>query len=240
MIYDDDDLKVRRNLLVFSALIILAEWFNLRLGQMAAKALRLDAELDPLKLCVAALAILAYLALRYKDAVLFGAKKYSEAVDDDLARITPTVITHYAQFMANLYTWTGYQAPIFVGGIGKHTADKAEGMGEAVAKARRPRIHLTLSDVRASERSQASDESPKSDAYLTMSTTVIWTAGSSSGGYGLFVQSVGVHQTLIWLYSRIWWFFYCEAAVKARLPILLGLIASGILLMKIVAILPHR
>lgn len=130
---DDDDLKIRRNLVIFSALVILAEWFDLRLGQLAANVLRLEADLDPLKLCIAALATLAYLALRYKDAALFGEKKYSDVVDEDLARITPTVITHYAQFMANLYFWTGYEASIFVGGIGKHATDKAEGMGEVVA-----------------------------------------------------------------------------------------------------------
>lgn len=237
---DDDDLKIRRNLLVFSALVILAEWFDLRLGQMAAKALKLDAELDPLKLCIAALAILIYLALRYKDATLLEAKKYSQVVDDDLAHITPKVITHYARLMTKLYCWTGYQASIFVGGIEKYVAEKAEGMGDAAADWHRPRVDLTLSAVRATERAQDVGMSTKPNAYLTMSTTVIWNAGRSSGGYGLYVKSTGVHRLLIWFYSRVWWFVYCEAAVKARLPVLLGLLATGILHTKIWAILQQR
>lgn len=240
---DDDDAKIRRNLLVFSVLVLLAEWFDLQLGQLVRKTLQLETELDPLKLCMAALATLVYLALRYKDARLDENRKYREIVDADLAAITPTVALHYAQLMANLYTWTGFESSIFLGHLKTHINRRASGMGFA-ADAPRPKIWL--SGDRQDEVGQmfSMSENPKVTGQWEVGVSLGWNhgtaQGASSGGVPLAVEATSVHRCLIWAYSRAWWFFYCEAAVRARMPILFGIAAVTILCEKVWALVASR
>jgi hypothetical protein len=170
---------------------------------------------------------------------LSDGKKYSEVVDADLALITPKVITQYSQFLANLYSWTGYESSIFVDGIGTFATEKAIGMGEAVKKGGRPRIYLSLSHMVPAVNRQVMGVHVKSGEYANMSTVVVWSAGSNSGGSGITVRVFGIHRALTWIYSRTWWFVYCETAVRARIPVIVGLIATGVLHMKIWTILTH-
>lgn len=235
---EDDDSKIRRNLLVFSVLVILAEWFDLQLGEMVADVLKLNTKLDALKLCAAALATLVYLGLRYKDADLLDGKKYRDVVDRDLAVITPRVVYHYAQFMARLYTWTGFEASVFLGHLKTHIKQRSRGMDMSSEELKdRPKIRLSTT---------VQDEigQPKvmqATGPWEMSTLLVW--GNSkyvNGGTLLAVEANGVHQYLIWAYSRVWWFLFCEAAVRARFPVLFGLAAVAILCAKVSTLLAHK
>jgi hypothetical protein len=238
---EDDDSKIRRNLLVFSVLVILAEWFGLQPGELAVQVFKLDSKLDPLKLCAAALATLVYLALRYKDAHLLESKTYREVVDADLAVITPTVAYHYTQFMANLYSLTGLEASIFLNHLRTYVKQQASGMGMTPeALATRPRIWLSLN--LQDEAGQL--KSIPSAGPWEMGTTLAWSHGqfraTTSGGTMLAVEARGIHRYLIWFYSRGWWFFFCEAAVRVRFPVLFGLCAIAILCWKISLLLAVR
>jgi hypothetical protein len=68
---DDDEQKIRRNLVVFSVAIILVAWFDIPITSLASSILRTNGSTPPvhissLKAWWAALAILSYLAFRFR------------------------------------------------------------------------------------------------------------------------------------------------------------------------------
>lgn len=74
---EDSDAKIRRNLVVASTLILLVAWLELPLASLAEKVLAAPptVQLRPFKVWLACLAVLLYMALRYrftKEWNLFG------------------------------------------------------------------------------------------------------------------------------------------------------------------------
>jgi hypothetical protein len=237
---EDDDSKIRRNLLVFSVLVILAQWFDIQLSGLTSHVIKLETRLDPLKLCAAALAALTYLALRYKDAQLLESKKYLDIVDADLAVITPKVGLHYAQALLHLYTRTGFEASIFLGHLKTFVKQRAANVGgehvRAGLESIRPTIYLHSYHVDEAAKARAVAAGNSWDA----TTTLWWRQATTSGGVPLAIEAKGIHRCFIWVYSRVWWFFFCEAAVRARIPVLFGLAAVVILCAKVWVLLSTR
>lgn len=62
----DEDDKVRRNLVVFSAGVLLVAWLNVPVQGMLQDALKVKQEVEPARTWLAAAAILVYLILRYR------------------------------------------------------------------------------------------------------------------------------------------------------------------------------
>lgn len=65
---EGDDSKIRRNLVVFSTLIVFVAWLEIPLGLIAAGLLKLGAppQISPFKLWLTCLLVLLYLTLRYR------------------------------------------------------------------------------------------------------------------------------------------------------------------------------
>lgn len=65
---EGDDSKIRRNLVVFSTLIVFVAWLEIPVGQIAAGLLKLGVppQINPFKLWLTCAAVLLYLTLRYR------------------------------------------------------------------------------------------------------------------------------------------------------------------------------
>lgn len=227
----DDDDKVRRNLTVFSACVLGAEYLGLQLGEIVQSSLHLAQPVSPLKLSIAGLAVLAYLGLRYKDAELMNGLTYKDAVAFNLKLVTPIVVQSYAQFMVRLYKWTGYESSIFEVSLKEYCHFQAIGL-QITDDQDRPTIQLCGlgQENLVDGQGRVIPAKEKVTEIWSAETTIVWVKGSlrqeTAGGRRLEIKPVGIHRFLIWIYSRVWWFFFSEGAVRARIPVITGLAST--------------
>lgn len=227
----DDDDKVRRNLTVFSASVLAADYFGLQLGEIVQSTLHLVHPVSPLKLSIAGLTVLAYLGLRYKDVKLMDDLTYEEAVSFNLKLVTPIVVQSYAQFMLRLYKWTGYESSIFEISLKDYCHFQAAGL-QIAEDQNRPTIHLRglgLDNVVDGQGRLIPVKQRVTETWAA-ETGIVWIKGSlrqeTAGGRQLQIKPKGTHLFLIWIYSRVWWFLFTEGAVRARIPVIVGLAAT--------------
>ena len=75
---------------------------------------------------------------------------------------------------------------------------------------------------------------PSNPEPLHFSVSLQEPHGASSGGQRLEVHIGGIHAAIIWVWIQAWWYLYCEAAIRARIPVLAGLAAELVLCWKII------
>ena len=160
--------------------------------------------------------------------------KYADAVAFDLKIVTPTVVHHYAQLMMNLYKWTGYEPSLFVINLKEYCEFQAA--GNPIAVNNRPTIYVNGISIE----NQLSGQGRLASDIWNVGTSIVWIKGNQSqtigGGRQLQIKAKGIHLILIWIYSRIWWFFLSEGAIRARIPVLAGLAAALVLSNKIITV----
>lgn len=113
---DDTDAKIRRNLVVFSTLIVLVAWLQIPVGEIAVGLLKLDKlekplQLSQFRLWVACFAVLLYMALRYRfteEWGQFSREMYGINLNLQRALVQKTLDTALRRFHK-----TGKDSPLF-------------------------------------------------------------------------------------------------------------------------------
>jgi hypothetical protein len=116
---EDTDEKVRRNLVVASATILLSAWLEIPFGAVFSKFLDLQgAAPAPYKFWVAELTLMAYFGVRYSFTA--EGQKYTTMLRQELLALYTKNAMGLAQRRANSYAKSGKESPVFCGFLGKH------------------------------------------------------------------------------------------------------------------------
>jgi hypothetical protein len=225
-----DDEKVRRNLVVFCGFVLVANFLDVSLAMLVTSFFRLDVTpLDPLRVLALSLAILIYLAVRYKFSE--DGQKFSADLTEEWNRICLERTKRWCRWAVMLYTKRGIEIPgIFAGNLNdilrvtSATAYQANGD-------RQP----TLKDVTFSMSSTGA-HIWKYQGFatfrwsLTVSGAEVPTDGLVSIEYS--------RSTLLALkcvtYLQMW--FYSKGSINALIPVLLGMLTAIVLTMKVITL----
>jgi len=234
---DDEDSKIRRNLVLVSALIIGAHWLQLDLVQAARGWLHFKEALDLPRFWMAELVVLGYLALRYRDADLKDGKSYRTLADEDRSLVVYEVITRYVNVLTRLYLWLGVNPRIISPSFSE------------LERIHFPDLSAPKISGRANIRAWAVKSPPREDAvtkeklpaiyYLretrNFSVSMFASNGKAShGGQGFALRSSAGHTLILGIWTTLWCYFYSPSAVRARFPVLMGLAATVLVFIKIV------
>lgn len=225
---DDDDLKVRRNLVVYSAVVLILAWLDIPFSALIGKFVEHKfPDSENYKLWAVGLAFLAYLGIRYSFSTEGG--KYRTDINAEYKRLLVEKAMSSAQFQANLFTWTGLEPIVFDGKLKEYIRATTKDMGDDfIARARgvRPKIHLTMSDYR------------NAPWDFSMGVAVAWDrsgklVGSSSGGFSIGVKITGIYRLLMSAYAKLHAVAYSASSIKYLVPIALGLAATYVIVRRV-------
>ena len=215
MILEDEDSKIRRNLVLVSGAILCSSWLGIQLTVFLEKLLPAGTQVpDNWKFWVVELALLIYLGIRYRFSD--EGSKYVITAKEELSTIRRHRATDFAQSEANRFTKTGIESPIFQGEMSGLLSDWNDGGAKGVAGPR-PKMVLTLIEQ---------TDSPWS---FTVGVSAFWeTAGggsTSTSGNTLKVQIKGGVRRRIEFASCLHLWVYTESSIRYLVPVLLGLLA---------------
>ena len=145
---DDEDDKVRRNLVAASFLTILAAWLDIPLAKLAFKLLENDA--GPVlewKLWVVVLTVFAYLLIRYR----FSREgfAYVQSVRDEFRKNLFLKSGWFVDRNLQKFARTGVEHPIFHGELSKRLLDTSEAFSDEYPyedQSQKPTITARISD----------------------------------------------------------------------------------------------
>jgi len=222
---DDDDQTIRRNLVTYSAALILLTWLDIPFSALLAKLFELKSSPpENWKLWVAGLSVLVYLGVRYS----FSAegRKYQSELSRELQGIQVNYAMAMAQRQANYFTRTGKEPAVFSGKLNSQIQEKSEDMGDQAKRSGRPKITLSMAEY---------DKAPY---RFTMGSALEWSSdgklvGASSGGSLINVDIRGWSKIYVQVISWIHIVFYSASSITYLAPALLGLIAAVVLTGKV-------
>lgn len=221
---DDDEQKIRRNLVTFSSALLLLTWLDIPFSALLAKLFEIkSSQPDDWKLWVAGLTVLVYLGLRYSFSS--EGRQYQSELTKELQEIQGQKAFALAQLQANYFTRTGCEPGVFSGKLISNIEEKSEGMGLQIKSSGRPKIKLSFSEY---------DKAPYK---FTMASELEWhlngkLVGTFSGGYSIDVNITGPYRLYIVAASRIHAFFYSSSSITYLAPALLSLAAAVVLTTK--------
>lgn len=225
MILEDEDSKIRRNLVMVSGAILCSSWLGVQLTAFFEKLLPAGTQApDMWKLWVVELAVLIYLGIRYRFSE--EGAKYVITAKEELNTIRRHRATDYAQSEANRLTKTGIESPIFQGELSELISHWNKDHAQAVSG---PRPKMMVSLI----------EQTDSPWNFTIGVSAYWdTAGggsTSTSGNTVKVQILGGARRRIELVSRIHLWAYTESSIRYLVPVLMGLAAALVLVANVVS-----
>lgn len=224
---DDDDKKIRRNLVVYSSLLLVLTWLDLPLGLLLEETLPKGLpKPQDYKLWALGFAVLAYLGIRF--AFSSEGKQYEEACERDYSSILFAKCVKLAQLAATTYSWFGYESSLFQESVSTYVQRQGNTIDpESLSKCGRPQIELAVK----TREMQPWD--------FTASSTVTWKSGRTtratvSGGYTMDIRIQGVWKliAICWAKAHAW--AYTDSAIRYLAPLVLGLGAASVLWVKVV------
>lgn len=219
-ILEDEDTKIRRNLVMVSSAILVSAWLHIPLLGVWDKLFQVSKP-DDWKVWVVEFALLIYLGLRYRFSD--EGSHYVTTAASELDTIRRHRATDFAQSEANRLTKTGVESPIFKGElstlISHLTKDRPQ-----VANDMRPEMLVTLV-----EQSQSAWE-------FTIGVAASWdTKGGGSTAHSGNTLKVFIEGRARWrveCMSRLHLWTYTESSIRYLVPVFLGLLATLVLLLK--------
>ena len=225
---EDDDLKVRRNLVLVSALVLVFAWLGIPFSAVIGKLIATTSVYpEDYKVWLVGLASLAYLGLRYS----FSNEgvKSSKELQDEIKRMLVSKAISMAQRKANYLVRTGKEPSIFSGKLTEYVRGRAKDLGSV-------KEHLDLpTSIRMSMQ-----EYHLAPWNFYMNAELAWASGgkmeaASSGGNSIEVKIAGFDRLLINVWTRLHVFAYSESSIRYLAPALLGIAATFVLVGKILA-----
>lgn len=215
---DDDDQKIRRNLVAFSSAVLLLAWLDIPFSALLGKLIDVKvSQPSDSRLWIAGLVVLTYLGIRYS----FSAegRKYRDELNRELQSIKVGTAIALAQRQADYFSWTGHEPSVFSGKLTSYIEDKTKDMGEQVKSYGRPKIELSMSEY---------DQAPY---RFTMSSVLTWyskgkSVGSSHGGLVITVDITGIYRFYVSVYSHLHAFSYSSSSINYLAPAVLGVAAA--------------
>lgn len=228
--YEDE--KVRRNLVVFCGVVLVANYLDVSFTKIATKFLNLeDATLDPLRVLSLTLVILVYLAIRYR----FSEEglKYSETLKAEWNQLCLERIQRWCTWAVMLYSRKRIDVPgIFAANL-SDVLSVTSGQAIQANKGQLPNLHQVQFSM-----SSAGPEVWRYQAFATFRWRLpadgaeVPTEGLVNVEYsGAMLMALKTCTTLeSWLYSK--------GSIHALIPVVLGNFAAITLTLKIINLTP--
>lgn len=227
MPFDDDDSKIRRNLVVYSALVLTLAWLELPLGMILELVLPEGFSRPPdYKLWTLGFVILAYLGIRFSFAA--EARNFRDSAERTAKNLQLYKCRKLVYFASYLYTQIGLDSHVIPGGFDaflKRIDPRIIPEGEV--KLKRPRLQFAIS-IREGE-----------PWNYDTTVKVVWGkqgrfSAVQSGGIAAQVEIQGLVKfiALIWARTHAW--TYTEHAIQYLAPIFFGLAATLVLWSRVV------
>jgi hypothetical protein len=232
---DDDDSRIRRNLVVAGGLVILAAWLDIPLDQLLEKIAGLVPDktpgapgIDPLRVWFAVLAVLTYLALRYRFAL--EGRRLARAYRRERGLLVQRYVRGCVNGALLRYSRDGKDSPIFYGEL--HTfANKATKSLEAKLEGEqlaRPTVTASFIQIEAPYRGNAG-----LNFIWQRDTTQAATSSGAASGF----EVAGFRRWRIACLATVVGLSYSRASTQHILPVAFGLTAIGLSLFKIASTL---
>ena len=224
---EDDDLKVRRNLVLMSALVLVFAWlgipFSVVIGKLIAPT---SVYPDEHKVWLIGLVSLAYLGLRYS----FSNEgvKASRDLQDEVKRMLVSKAIAMAQRQAKYLVRTGKEPSVFAGKLTEYVSERFKEHGSGGGLRLPTSIELSMYEYNLAPW----------DFYMNVALT--WSSecrpqAASFGENPIEVKIFGFSRFLINVWARVHVFFYSESSIRYLAPALLGIAATFVLIGKILA-----
>lgn len=222
---DDDDLKIRRNLVMFSAAVLLLAWLDIPFSSLLAKLIEYPPHRsDNVRLWTAGLAILLYLGVRYSFSA--DGNQYRDEVKREINRHLVDKAMTLVRWQANYFTWTGREPQVFSGNLTSYIQERGDGVEDSIQGCGRPKIELSMADY------------GNAPWRFSVGSVVTWYRGekqaaSVAGGYGIDVSIRGIDKFLILTSAYLHVLLYSASSVKYLAPVALGFGASVLLAFRV-------
>lgn len=121
---EDEDEKIRRNLVALSAVILISTWLEIPLSAVAAKFVDNSTHvIEAYKLWAVGFALLIYMGLRY----LFSSEgtRYKSAIQSDLTRRQLDMALGLVQRQMDAFVRSGVEPAVLVGNLKQIARDRA-------------------------------------------------------------------------------------------------------------------
>ncbi len=223
----DDNDKVRRNLVMASAVIVFSYWLDISLAKIIERLSGVShVEATEWRLWVIGFSLMIYLMLRYNFSKEGHAYRSAIATEVKNQRFSKTL--WLVEKEANRFTKTGYESPIF-----------KESLNEAIANQtlQRNRRDLLKKGIRPYVRPQIYEQGQTAwEHKFTLTTVYPDGMGATSGGRAIDVMIDKTrHRFLINAWAYLHAHLYTEASITNAVPVYMGTLAIGVLWMKVIA-----
>ncbi len=216
----DEDDKVRRNLVVVSAVILVAGWLEIPFSAIVSKFVNTgELHHDPFRIWATGLAVLLYLAIRYSFSP--EGERYRSALPIAVDLMCRHKALEYAQAEVDRFTKTGAESTIFEGTLTAIVNNDLKEYGAID----RPYINL--------QTAQAGEDPWKFLAGKSYVTKDGRTLGVPFQGANFAVNIVGraVWRIKVKAHVHVW--TYSAGSIQLLVPVMLTLSAEAFLLFKI-------
>ncbi|MFO6419899.1 hypothetical protein ACLBKS_06825 [Hylemonella sp. W303a] len=222
MPFDDDDAKIRRNLVVYSTIVLALAWFGLPAGLLLEAALPKSFINPPdYKFWAFGFAILAYLGIRYSFSK--EGSSYRDSIERDYKNLEFEKSKKFAEYAAHLYARFGFHSRIFQSNIEDCLKDLLGNVSSAeLAEMGRPRFFPVFSSAEKTPWEFYIHLDPKWE--MSGHTRI-----SVNGGKRILVQINGVPKLVVVSWAKVHAWTYSKSSIQHLMPALLGVAASSVL-----------
>lgn len=227
---ESDDSKIRRNLVVFSALIILLAWLRIPVGEIAAGLLKLDKLSQPIqisqfRLWVACFAVLLYLSLRYrftKEWKEIGNTYRSNVRDKTRKLIDKRTVKSMARFTKTKQKDGGFKGQLFTF-YNATVAAKKQKYGDQIGE---PEVLIGLTG------SGYTMNGGKVKIILRWDAKLV--GGMAEDSSELVYTFDWFEHKWMTFYANAYTFVYSPSAVQYIIPSVLAVVAFAVVLIKLI------
>lgn len=227
---ESDDSKIRRNLVVFSGVIILLTWLRVPVGELAGGLFKLEkgtqiSQISQFRLWIACLVILLYLSLRYrftKEWTKIGNAYRAEVLEKKQQLIDKRAIKSVDHFRKTKHRDGGFKGQLFTSyssAVDEKKQKYADLIGEPEILIHRLRGDPVINGER-------------------VSMIFRWDAkrvrGIPDDGFQLSYKFDWLDQKWIAFYANAHTLAYSSSAVQYIIPILLTAVAFVVLLIRLI------
>lgn len=225
---ESDDSKIRRNLVVFSTLVLLSAWLHISVGQIGKQIFTIDGtKLDPLDVWLACYAALMYLLVRYRFTSDWG--EFDRTFKGNVLELKYTLIDKVLNNALIRYHRFGWDSRMFMPTVKKFCEHETAAMAEDSGKTN---LHRALAKVEAKNHNNStwgglasmSFTWPKDDPRMTA-----WNVEHREVPYAIPVA----HRIIITLRSYLQTMIYSKSSIHYIVPVLLASAAFAVMIASI-------
>jgi hypothetical protein len=222
----DENDKVRRNLVMASAAIVISSWLDISLAGILNRYIDIGhISTTEWKLWVLGFVLMIYLLLRYNFSAEGNA--YRVALSDEIRKQLFLKVSTFIQNEVDRYTRTG-----------KESATIAEGLKEARSHLSKTPAFKDLLDsgVRPYLKANIYEQGPTPWEHR-FTFTAVFPPGQGGGGVGPAIN-IAIHskhqriRLTIWAWLHAYW--YSEVSITNAIPVFIALAATGALWFKVI------